>query len=68
MAGSKPCWGGKARASRESRLRAAGRKQTEWFGSAVHAVHGLMHLDVRAAGNGLLLTASPAKAGDHTAA
>ncbi|MGY0466939.1 hypothetical protein ACW14Y_42770 (plasmid) [Kitasatospora sp. cg17-2] len=41
---------------------------TEWFGSAVHSTQGLMHLDVRAAGNGLLLTAFPAEAGDRTAA
>ncbi|MCP2314201.1 hypothetical protein [Kitasatospora paracochleata] len=34
----------------------------------MHAVAGLMHLDVRAAGNGLLLTASPADVGDHAQA
>ncbi|MCX5215592.1 hypothetical protein OG689_41295 [Kitasatospora sp. NBC_00240] len=71
MAGSKPRKSGKAdkgRASRESRKRAGAQQPTEWFGSAVHAVAGLMHLDVRAAGNGLLLTASPAESGDRSAA
>ncbi|MGW2401132.1 hypothetical protein ACWCYY_31705 [Kitasatospora sp. NPDC001664] len=53
----------KARESRERRRQAAERTSaTEWFGSGVHAARGLMHLDVRAAGNGLLLTASPAEA------
>ncbi|MGW4806445.1 hypothetical protein [Kitasatospora sp. NPDC004272] len=74
MAGSKSRKADKARASRESRLRAAGRsrpagqKQTEWFGSAVHTHLGLMHLDVRAAGNGLMITASPAESDDGTEA
>ncbi|MET8704186.1 hypothetical protein ABZW10_35850 [Kitasatospora sp. NPDC004723] len=68
MAGSKSRKDGKARASRESRQRATAQKPTEWFGSAVHSTQGLMHLDVRPAGNGLLITSSPAEAGDRTEA
>ncbi|MFJ9519336.1 hypothetical protein ACIRPK_13820 [Kitasatospora sp. NPDC101801] len=63
MAGSKPrrdSKAGKARASRESRRQAAERNGSgEWFGSGVHGARGLMHLDVRVAGDGLLITSSP---------
>ncbi|MER5868030.1 hypothetical protein [Kitasatospora sp. NPDC002040] len=50
----------------DSQAAGSGRGITEWFGSAVHGTQGLTHLDVRAAGNGILLTASPAEAGDRT--
>ncbi|MGW2543805.1 hypothetical protein ACWC5I_23735 [Kitasatospora sp. NPDC001574] len=71
MAGSKPRKGSKAdkaKASRDSRRRATGQSTTEWFGSSVHSTQGLMHLDVRAAGNGILITSSPAEAGERTEA
>ncbi|WP_162824075.1 hypothetical protein [Peterkaempfera bronchialis] len=53
----------KAKASRESRLQGERQPQAERFGSAVRADLWLVHLDVRAAGNGLLLTVSPAEVG-----
>ncbi|MFC6593248.1 hypothetical protein [Kitasatospora paranensis] len=72
MAGAKPRKGrkddkddkdDKAKASRESRLQGEMQPQAEWFGSAVRADLWLIHLDVRAAGNGLLVTVSPAEVG-----
>ncbi|MFJ3176379.1 hypothetical protein ACIPJK_37215 [Streptomyces roseus] len=34
---------------------------TEWFGTAFHSVLGMVHLDVRQSGNGILITSSPAE-------
>ncbi|MFI6150695.1 hypothetical protein [Streptomyces sp. NPDC051109] len=37
------------------------RPSTEWFGTAFHSVLGMVHLDVRQSGNGILITSSPAE-------
>ncbi|MEU3407647.1 hypothetical protein ABZ766_27385 [Streptomyces sp. NPDC006670] len=34
---------------------------TEWFGTAFHSDLGMVHLDVRQSGNGILITSSPAE-------
>lgn len=34
---------------------------TEWFGTAFRSVLGMVHLDVRQPGNGILITSSPAE-------
>ncbi|MFH8893612.1 hypothetical protein [Streptomyces sp. NPDC017949] len=39
--------------------RGEGRQPTEWFGTAFHSVLGMLHLDVRRSGNGILITSSP---------
>ncbi|MFE6912170.1 hypothetical protein [Streptomyces erythrochromogenes] len=38
-----------------------GGQPTEWFGTVVHPVLGMLHLDVRQSGNGILITSSPAE-------
>ncbi|MFJ8162462.1 hypothetical protein ACIRBY_16240 [Streptomyces sp. NPDC096136] len=35
------------------------RPSTEWFGTAFHSVLGMVHLDVRQSGNGIVITSSP---------
>ncbi|MCX4546761.1 hypothetical protein [Streptomyces sp. NBC_01565] len=41
--------------------RGEGGQPTEWFGTAFHSVLGMLHLDVRRSGNGILITSSPAE-------
>ncbi|MFI8178831.1 hypothetical protein ACIF6H_36985 [Streptomyces microflavus] len=37
------------------------RATTEWFGTVIHPTEGMLHLDVRQSGNGILITCSPAE-------
>lgn len=47
----------KARKPRRER----GRNRPDWSGTAFHSTSGMHHLDVRASGDGVLITASPAE-------
>ncbi|WP_327299987.1 hypothetical protein [Streptomyces goshikiensis] len=44
-----------------SARRGEGAQPTKWFGTAFHSVLGMLHLDVRQSGNGILITSSPAE-------
>ncbi|MFD5892368.1 hypothetical protein ACFWHQ_41450, partial [Streptomyces sp. NPDC060334] len=41
--------------------RGEGAQPAEWFGTAFHSVLGMVHLDVRSSGNGILIASSPAE-------
>ncbi|MER6523010.1 MULTISPECIES: hypothetical protein [unclassified Streptomyces] len=52
---------GRHKLHKPSTPRGEGGQSTEWFGTAFHSVLGMVHLDVRGSGNGILITSSPAE-------